>query len=98
MGGGKRWVLVAPAKDSATRFLLAKAADDVQRASIGNQTGGRVGFFLETDDFRRDHEAMRRRGVKFREEPREEPYGTVSVFADLYGNLFDLIEPKQAGI
>ena len=96
MGNGKRWVLVAPAAGAATRFLLAKAADDDQRARIGNQTGGRVGFFLETDDFWRDHEAMRRHGVDFREEPREEPYGTVAVFADLYGNLFDLIEPKQA--
>lgn len=94
LGGGKRWVLVAPGVGAATKLLLALAADETQRARIGDQTGGRVGFFIETDDFWRDYAAMRARGVDFREEPREEAYGTVAVFADLYGNLFDLIEPR----
>lgn len=92
LGAGKRWVVVAPGGASAG-LLLAGAADDMQRSRIGNQTGGRVGFFLETDDFARDHKAMLAAGVEFKEEPRQEPYGTVAVFSDLYGNLFDLIEP-----
>lgn len=95
LGGGKRWVTVAPANGQGTRLLLAEAADDAQRDSIGNQTGGRVFLFLETDDFVRDHAAMLEKGVEFREAPRVEPYGTVAVFADLYGNLWDLIEPKR---
>lgn len=94
LGGGKRWVVVAPSVRSGARLLLAKAADERQGARVGDQTGGRVGFFLETDDFRRDYERMRGRGVEFLEAPREEAYGTVAVFADLYGNLFDLIEPR----
>jgi catechol 2,3-dioxygenase-like lactoylglutathione lyase family enzyme len=93
LGGGKRWVLVAPAADAAVRLLLARADGPAQTARIGDQTGGRVAFFLETDDFRRDYAAMRGRGVVFREEPRAEPYGLVAVFEDLHGNLFDLIEP-----
>ena len=94
LGGGKRWVVVAASARSGARLLLARAADERQEARVGDQTGGRVGFFLETDDFRRDHERMTARGVEFREEPREEAYGTVAVFADLYGNLFDLIQPR----
>ena len=95
LGGGKRWVTVAPANGQGARLLLAEASDEAQRQSIGNQTGGRVFLFLETDDFARDHAAMLARGVEFREAPRFEPYGTVAVFADLHGNLWDLIEPKR---
>jgi catechol 2,3-dioxygenase-like lactoylglutathione lyase family enzyme len=68
--------------------------DEVQRAAIGNQAGGRVGFFMETDDFATDHAALAAKGVRFKEEPRHEPYGTVAVFEDPFGNLWDLIEPK----
>jgi catechol 2,3-dioxygenase-like lactoylglutathione lyase family enzyme len=95
LGGGKRWVTVAPANGQGARLLLAEADGEAQRKSIGNQTGGRVFLFLETDDFARDHKAMLAKGVDFREAPRFEPYGTVAVFADLYGNLWDLIEPKR---
>jgi uncharacterized glyoxalase superfamily protein PhnB len=77
-------------------LLLAKAANDRQLAAVGNQTGGRVCVFLHTDDFRRDHERLASCGVKFREPPREEAYGTVAVFEDLYGNAWDLIEPRGA--
>ena len=94
LGGGKRWVTVGPAGGGA-RLLLAEAADEAQRRRIGDQTGGRVFLFLETDDFARDHAAMLAAGVDFREAPRHEAYGTVAVFADLYGNLWDLIEPKR---
>ena len=90
---GKRWVLVAP-PGAATGILLAKAADQIQSACIGNQTGGRVGFFLHTDDFERDFAAMQSRGVRFAEAPRHEDYGTVAVFEDLYGNRWDLLQPK----
>jgi len=93
MGGGKRWVTVAPAGAGA-RLLLAKADGDTQSARVGNQTGGRVGFFLETDDFARDHANYVARGVKFLESPRHEAYGSVAVFEDLYGNKWDLIQPK----
>ena len=89
----KRWVVVAP-RGAETGILLAQAADDAQRARIGAQTGGRVGFFLHTDDFARDHAALRARGVRFLEAPREEPYGTVAVFEDLYGNRWDLLQPR----
>ncbi|BCG99503.1 VOC family protein [Mesorhizobium loti] len=95
LGGGKRWVTVAPANGQGARLLLAEASDEAQRKSIGNQTVGRVFLFLETDDFARDHAAMLDNGVEFREAPRFEPYGTVAVFADLHGNLWDLIEPKR---
>ncbi|RWL18546.1 MULTISPECIES: VOC family protein [Mesorhizobium] len=95
LGGGKRWVTVAPANGQGARLLLAEAADDAQTSRIGNQTGGRVFLFLETDDFVRDHTAMLEKGVEFREAPRHEAYGTVAVFADLHGNLWDLIEPKR---
>lgn len=93
LGGGKRWITLSAGQGS--RLLLAKADGDSQHAAIGQQTGGRVGFFLETDDFARDHAAMLEKGVEFKETPRHEPYGTVAVFADLYGNLWDLIGPKR---
>lgn len=93
MGGGKRWVIVAPTGGGA-RLLLAKADGANQRTAVGNQTGGRVGFFLETDDFSRDFAAFTARGVSFLEKPRHEVYGSVAVFEDLYGNKWDLIEPK----
>lgn len=92
LGGGKRWVTVSAGGGS--RLLLARADGEMQAAAIGNQTGGRVAFFLETDDFARDHAAMIAQGVEFKETPRHEAYGTVAVFADLYGNLWDLIQPK----
>ena len=97
LGGGKRWVTVQPAKGQGARLLLAEASDEAQEGRIGNQAGGRVFLFLETDDFARDHQAMLARGVEFREAPRLEAYGTVAVFADLYGNLWDLIEPNRQG-
>lgn len=90
-GAGKRWVVVAP-PGAETGILLAQAVNDVQRARIGDQTGGRVGFFLHTDDFRRDHAAMTAAGVRFLETPRVEDYGTVAVFQDPYGNKWDLLE------
>lgn len=93
MGGGKRWVLVGPPAGGA-RLLLARADGAAQRAAIGNQTGGRVMGFLHTDDFGRDFAAMTQSGVKFLEAPRHEPYGSVAVFEDLYGNKWDLIEPR----
>lgn len=93
--GGKRWVTVAPGENDGVHLLLARAEGDEQRSRIGDQTGGRVFLFLETNDFFRDHKAMLARGVEFREEPRRETYGTVAVFADLYGNLWDLIEPRH---
>ena len=95
MGAGKRWVVVAPAGTSGARLLLAKADGDAQAARIGDQTGGRVGFFLETDDFARDHAAFSAAGVRFLEAPRHEVYGSVAVFEDLYGNKWDLIEPRS---
>lgn len=94
LGDGKRWVTVGP-RLGGLRLLLAKAADATQRSRVGDQTGGRVFLFLETDDFAGDRAAMLASGVAFREEPRHEAYGTVAVFADLYGNLWDLIEPKR---
>jgi catechol 2,3-dioxygenase-like lactoylglutathione lyase family enzyme len=94
MTPGKRWVVVKPAGDAGTALLLAKAANEQQKEAIGRQTGGRVFLFLHTDDFQRDHTIYKERGVAFVEGPREEPYGTVAVFTDLYGNRWDLIEPK----
>ena len=94
LGGGKRWVAVAPKGGRGARLLLAKADGEAQAARVGAQTGGRVGFFLETDDFARDHAAFTANGVRFLEAPRHEPYGSVAVFEDLYGNRWDLIEPK----
>lgn len=99
LGGGKRWVRVAPGSASGAAagagVLLAKAATPEQRAAIGNQTGGRVFVFLETDDCQRDVIEWTRRGVKFRGPAREEPYGTVAVFEDLYGNAWDLIQRRS---
>jgi catechol 2,3-dioxygenase-like lactoylglutathione lyase family enzyme len=92
----KRWVLVAPPGSKETRLLLAKADGPEQKTRIGNQTGGRVFLFLHTDDFQRDYEAMRARGVRFLESPRQESYGTVAVFVDPYGNKWDLIQPQRA--
>lgn len=92
LGGGKRWLLVAPPGGGGTRLLLAQAATPEQATRIGDQTGGRVFLFLHTDDFWRDHRAMTARGVVFCEEPREEGYGTVAVFQDLYGNRWDLLQ------
>ena len=92
MGGGKRWVTVTPA-GGETALLLARATTAEQRARIGDQAGGRVWLFLETDDLIRDHAAWLAAGVRFRETPRHEPYGKVVVFEDLYGNAWDLIEP-----
>jgi len=94
LGNGKRWVLVRPANSQGTSLLLAQAANAEQESRIGNQTGGRVFLFLHTDDFWRDYHLMRERGVKFREQPRVENYGTVAVFEDLYGNKWDLLELK----
>lgn len=97
LGGGKRWVLVAPAGgDAGTSLLLARADGPEQAARIGDQAGGRVFLFLITDDFQRDHDAFTARGVAFLEEPRHESYGTVAVFRDLYGNTWDLIEHAPA--
>jgi len=97
-GAGKRWVRVAPpgrrAGDGA-EILLARAVNEQQLAAVGNQTGGRVSLFIETDDFWRDYNAMLARGVVFVRPPKEEPYGTVAVFQDLYGNLVDLIQPRE---
>ena len=93
LGAGTRWVVVSPGDPAGAALLLARAADDRQRARIGDQTGGRVGFFLYTDDFARDHARMRAAGVTFLEEPRHEPYGSVAVFQDLYGNRWDLLQP-----
>ena len=87
----KRWVLVAPLIDSDCKILLAKAATDEQKAHIGNQTGGRVFLFLNTDDFYRDYNELKAKGVEFVREPSIEAYGTVAVFKDMYGNLWDLI-------
>jgi catechol 2,3-dioxygenase-like lactoylglutathione lyase family enzyme len=98
LGSGKRWVLVAPPGEGTARLLLARADGAAQGARIGDQTGGRVGFFLETDDFARDYTAFSERGVSFLETPRHEVYGTVAVFEDLYGNRWDLIEPRSDGL
>jgi catechol 2,3-dioxygenase-like lactoylglutathione lyase family enzyme len=92
LGGGKRWVLVAPPGSTGTALLLARAATAEQATRVGNQTGGRVFLFLHTDDFWRDFNDLKSRNVKFTEEPRHEPYGTVVIFEDLYGNRWDLIQ------
>ncbi len=92
-GGGKRWVRVAPQHNSGAVLLLAKAATPEQAAQIGSQAGGRVFLFLHTSDFWDDYAHMQAHGVEFMEQPRQEPYGTVVVFKDLYGNKWDLIQP-----
>jgi catechol 2,3-dioxygenase-like lactoylglutathione lyase family enzyme len=89
---GKRWVLVSPPGSAGGSLLLARADGPNQIAAVGNQTGGRVGFFLQTDDFDRDHHAMCAKGVQFEEDPRHEPYGTVAVWRDPFGNRWDLIQ------
>ncbi len=94
MGGGKRWVVMAPPGTRGAALLLARAVGESQEAAIGNQTGGRVFLFLETNSFERDYAHMQREGVRFREAPRNEPYGRVVVFEDVSGNLWDLIEPR----
>ena len=99
MGDGKRWVVVAPTSgstsglNSGASLLIARAITDGEKASVGNQAGGRVAFFLNTDNFDRDYANWSARGVKFREQPRHEVYGTVAVFEDLYGAPWDLIQP-----
>ena len=92
----KRWVVVAPGAQG-TQLLLARATDEAQLSRLGDQTGGRVFLFLHTDNFQRDYKTFSEKGVRFREQPRIEPYGTVVVFEDLYGNRWDLIEPAQRG-
>lgn len=104
LGGGKRWVRVCPPRSGAPSvpgpdhrcaILLARAVTPEQVASVGNQTGGRVFVFIHTDDLARDHQRMTERGVRFIRPPTEEPFGTVAVFLDLYGNKFDLIQPRE---
>jgi catechol 2,3-dioxygenase-like lactoylglutathione lyase family enzyme len=95
LGGGKRWVVVRPPGAVESGLLLARAEGGEQAARVGDQTGGRVFLFLHTDDFQRDFDAMTRAGVRFLEAPRREAYGTVTVFEDLYGNRWDLIEPRD---
>lgn len=101
LGGGKRWVRVRPAgasgRSAGAEILLARATSEAQRASVGNQTGGRVFIFLETDDFERDHAALAARGVRFVREPRDDAFGRIAVFEDLYGNRFDLIQRVGMG-
>lgn len=95
LSGTKRWVLVAPKGSAGCCLLLAKAANDFQQSRVGNQAGGRVFLFLHTDDFWRDYHALLANGIRFVRPPSEAAYGTVAVFEDLYGNLWDLIEPKE---
>ncbi len=92
LGNDKRWILVSPPGSRGTSLLLARASTPEEASRIGNQTGGRVFLFLHTDDFSRDYQEMQSRGVKFVKSPREEAYGTVAVFEDLYGNKWDLLE------
>ena len=94
MGGGKRWVVMGPDAERGARFLLAKPANPEQTTAVGQAAGGRVAFFLHTDNFARDHANMLAAGVRFIESPRHESYGTVAVFEDLYGNRWDLLEPN----
>ena len=90
----KRWLVIAPAGSKGSALLLARAVNPEQASRIGNQTGGRIFFFLYTDDFWRDYGAYKAKGVVFVRDPKEETYGTVAVFKDLYGNLWDLLQPK----
>lgn len=94
LGQGKRWVLLAPPGGCGARLLLARADGPEQEAVIGRQAGGRVMLFLETDDFAADHQRLLEAGITFLEAPRHEPYGSVAVFIDLYGNKWDLIQPR----
>lgn len=95
MSETKRWVIVQPKGEGNCSLLLVRAVGDEQQSRIGNQTGGRVFLFLYTDDFWRDYNNYTSKGIEFVREPKEEAYGTVAVFKDLYGNLWDLIEPKK---
>lgn len=97
LGGGKRWVQVAPPNSNGTNLLLAQADTTEQAKIVGNQAGGRVFLFLQTNDFWRDYKLMKSNGVVFNEDPRVEDYGTVVVFQDLYGNKWDLLELKETG-
>jgi len=97
VGGGRRWVVVRPPGEGGASLLLARAATARQRAAVGDQCGGRVFLFLETDDFAREHAAMTAAGVHFEEAPRTEPYGTVAVFRDPFGNRWDLLERSRPG-
>ena len=92
LGGGKRWVQVSPPNSAGTNLLLAQASNEEQSQAVGNQSGGRVFLFLQTNDFWRDYDLMKANGVIFNEEPRKEEYGTVVVFQDLYGNKWDLLQ------
>ena len=96
LDGGKRWVLVAPPNSRETRLLLAQTSTPGQQSRIGNQTGRRVFLFLHTDDFWRDYHELKSRDVKFQRDPKEEPYGAVAVFEDLYGNKWDLLQLKKS--
>jgi catechol 2,3-dioxygenase-like lactoylglutathione lyase family enzyme len=95
LGDGKRWVVMATPGAPGTSLLLARAATEDERARVGDQTGGRVFLFLYTEDFGRDHQRMKAAGVRFVEPPRDEPYGRVAVFEDLYGNRWDLIQHRR---
>ena len=97
LGDGKRWVVVAPSRAAGANLVIAKAADERQRAAIGEAAGGRVAFFLETDNFFRDYASFTARGVKFLEAPRREPYGTVAVFVDAFGVKWDLLQRAEPG-
>ena len=94
----KRWVVVAPPGDAGARLLLARAVNEEQSSRVGNQTGGRVFLFLYTDDFQRDYAAYKAKGVEFVRQPKTEEYGIVAVFKDLYGNLWDLVQPTDASL
>ncbi|MCW8336168.1 VOC family protein [Vibrio paucivorans] len=96
LGSGKRWVQVSPPNSNGTNLLLAQASNPQQLEAVGNQTGGRVFLFLQTNDFWRDYERMTAKGITFNEQPREEEYGIVVVFEDLYGNKWDLLEMKNS--
>jgi catechol 2,3-dioxygenase-like lactoylglutathione lyase family enzyme len=95
LGANKRWVVVDPSNGAGAALVLAVASDERQRARVGDQTGGRVGFFLHTADFWKDYEAMRVRGIRFFETPRREPYGLVAVFLDPWGGKWDLLQPAD---
>lgn len=94
LGSGKRWVLISPPNSNGTNLLLAQASTPQQLEAVGNQTGGRVFLFLHTNDFWRDYKEIQKNGIRFNEQPREEVYGTVVVFEDLYGNKWDLLQLK----
>jgi catechol 2,3-dioxygenase-like lactoylglutathione lyase family enzyme len=94
-GAEKRWVVVAPSRGAGSALVLAVPSNDRQRVRLGDQTGGRVGFFVHTNDFRSDYETMRSRGVRFLETPRSEPYGVVAVFLDPWGGKWDLLQPAD---